>query len=159
MSEETGGKEFTGRKMLIVTVSAFTVIIGVNIYMAWSAIHTFPGLEVENSYIASQQFDENRAAQEALGWNVAAQIDGAALRLDVFGPDGSPVQPASIDAVVGRSTERGDDREASFERAATGAYYAEIGALDPGYWVLWLKMHAEDGTLFQQRIELFVASE
>jgi nitrogen fixation protein FixH len=33
----------------------------VNLLMAYQAISTFPGLEVKNSYVASQKFDERNA--------------------------------------------------------------------------------------------------
>ncbi|MDZ4134978.1 MAG: FixH family protein, partial [Paracoccaceae bacterium] len=42
--------ELTGRKVLVITVSAFAVIIGVNLLLAYKAVSTFPGLEVKNSY-------------------------------------------------------------------------------------------------------------
>ena len=65
--------EITGKHVLAITVSAFAVIIGVNVVMAWKAISTFPGLEVKNSYVASQTFDADRAAQQALGWTLVPE--------------------------------------------------------------------------------------
>ena len=47
----------TGRKVFFITAGAFAVIIGVNVTMAVLAVGTFPGLEVKNSYVASQSFD------------------------------------------------------------------------------------------------------
>ena len=47
------GKELTGRKVLAITVGFFAVIIAVNLFMAFKAVGTFPGLEVKNSYVAS----------------------------------------------------------------------------------------------------------
>ena len=149
------GKEFTGRKMLIVTVGFFLVVIGVNFFGAYKAGSTFPGLEVRNGYVASQQFDRLKAAQLALGWDVAAQLESDQLRLDIIGPDGAPVIPASMEATLGRSTERRQDQNLVFERDASGAFLADTGELDFGVWILWLKATAEDGTLFQQRISLF----
>ncbi len=52
--------------------SAFAVIIAVNLVLAFKAVRTFPGLEVENSYVASQTFDAERTAQEALGLDAEA---------------------------------------------------------------------------------------
>ncbi len=49
-------KEFTGRHMWLLAVSFFGVIISVNIVMAVSAARTWTGLVVENSYVASQEF-------------------------------------------------------------------------------------------------------
>ena len=66
----------TGPKAFAIFSSFFVVIIGVNVVMAYQAIHTFPGLEVDNSYVASQTFDAERKAQEALGWNAHAAVQG-----------------------------------------------------------------------------------
>ena len=57
--------ELTGKHVLGITVGAFAVIIGVNVLLAVKAVSTFPGLEVDNSYVASQGFDKRKAAQEA----------------------------------------------------------------------------------------------
>ena len=53
-------KELTGRHVLIITLAAFGVIIAVNLVMAFLAVGSFPGLEVKNSYVASQDFDRER---------------------------------------------------------------------------------------------------
>ena len=66
-------REFTGKHMLAICVGAFGVIITVNLILAYNAVATFPGLEAKNSYVASQQFNERRDAQEGLGWTVAAK--------------------------------------------------------------------------------------
>ena len=63
--------EFTGRHMLIVIVTFFAVVIGVNVTMATLAQTSWTGLVVENTYVASQQFNEEAKkgrAQAALGW-------------------------------------------------------------------------------------------
>jgi nitrogen fixation protein FixH len=57
--------EITGRHVLAITVGAFGLIIAVNVVMAWKAISTFPGLEVENSYVASQEFDRREARRKS----------------------------------------------------------------------------------------------
>lgn len=150
------GKELTGRKVLFIAVSAFSVIIGVNIFMAWSAIGTFPGVEVKNSYVASQTFDADREAQEALGWDVSAEIIGSALQLNIIGLDGHPALVEAIDATLGRATERKDDQTLLFAETSTGAHVADVGALAPGKWDLRLTATALNGTHFRQRIMLFV---
>ena len=76
-------KEITGKKVLAFAVGAFGIIIGVNLVMAWQAVSTFPGLEVPNSYVASQSFDKERAAQEALGWTVEPSYENGVLSLVV----------------------------------------------------------------------------
>ena len=150
----THEREFTGRHMLLITVSAFAVIIGVNVTLAVKAVKTFPGLEVKNSYVASQVFDENRIAQEALGWDVGAVIDGEELIFSVRDAEGNPVELATLDATFGRATSVKDDQTPAFE-FVNGDYVAAV-TVSRGNWNLRVKATAPDGTLFQQRIVIWV---
>lgn len=158
MMEETPdtGRKLTGWHVLAIAVGAFSIIIGVNVFMAVKAVGTFPGLETHNSYVASQEFDVNRAAQEALGWTVTPTLHDEALSLMIEGPDGAPVQVAEIGGILGRATHVLDDQTPEFRRVMTGAYVADVGTLDFGKWELRLEARAEDGTPFRQLIELYV---
>ncbi|MGB8813166.1 MAG: FixH family protein [Paracoccaceae bacterium] len=148
--------ELTGRKVFAITASAFTVIIGVNLVLAYQAVSTFPGLEVANSYVASQTFDAERTAQEALGWGLAAEYDLAAkeLRLNFTEANGVPAEVQDLKVLVGRTTEAADDQTPQFSRQM-GVFVAPL-ELHPGKWMLHVEAHANDGTLFHQRIDLFV---
>ena len=150
----TSERQFTGRHMFLITASAFAVVIGVNLTLAFSAVKTFPGLEVKNSYVASQVFDENRIAQEALGWEVGAVIDGSNLVFSIRDASGNPVKLASLDATFGRATSVRDDQTPAFEFTA-GDYVAPV-TVSRGNWNLRVKATAPDGTLFQQRIVIWV---
>lgn len=147
--------ELTGKHVLAIVVSAFAVIIGVNLFMAYSAVGTFPGLETKNSYVASQQFDTLRAAQEALGWDVKAEIDGEQLVVDIRDADGQPVEVLRIGGIFGRATHVKDDQEPAFSQSSTGAYVATVGDLDGGYWNFRMEATAKDGTPFQQLIQIY----
>jgi nitrogen fixation protein FixH len=149
-------REITGKHVLLFTVSAFAVIIAVNVVMAWKAISTFPGLEVKNSYVASQTFDAERDAQEALGWTMTPDYDAAAkeLRLVFADKDGLPVTLAELSVLVGRTTSSGFDSRPDFVREA-GVYRGKAD-LAPGKWMMQVEARAADGTLFRQRIDLFV---
>ena len=147
----------TGRKVFIITASAFGVIIGVNLTMAYLAVGSFPGLEVKNSYVASQSFDADRAAQEALGWKVAAGVDGRAmLRIAFTGRSGLPVEvKPRWTATVGRPTHVRDDIEPDFSYADAAPFTAPVD-LGPGRWDIRMVATAPDGTAFRQRIALNV---
>lgn len=144
----------TGRKVLIIAVVAFGVIIGVNVLMAVKAISTFPGLEVKNSYVASQVFDAERKAQEALGWTLSHEYSDGTLTLSFRDRDGWPVQVERLSATVGRTTEASDDRRPAFDW--TGADYVAAETLAPGKWMILMEAFAPDGTRFHQRLDLFV---
>ena len=133
--------------------AAFTVIIGVNLVLAFDAVRTFPGLVVENSYVASQTFDARRAAQIALGWTAEAKLEGDTLRLSFRDKQGQPVQPAKLTALLGRPTEAKEDRFPEF--VFDGADFVAPVDLHQGNWNLRIEAEAADGTLFAQRLDLF----
>ena len=149
-------REITGKHVLFFTVSAFAVIIAVNVLMAYKAISTFPGLEVKNSYVASHTFDADRDAQIALGWTMTPDYDAAAkeLRLVFTDKDGLPVVLGELAVLVGRTTSSGFDTRPDFVRDA-GVYLGKAD-LAPGKWMMQVEARAADGTLFRQRIDLFV---
>ena len=146
--------ELTGKHVLAITVSAFAVIIGVNLLLAFKAVSTFPGLEVDNSYVASQGFNARKAAQEALGWTMTPGYDQGRMTLAFLGADGQPVQVNDLQVLVGRTTETTDDTYPAFVQ--DGAVYAADVPLDQGKWMVKVTATSADGTLFEQRSELFV---
>lgn len=152
----TSERKLTGWHALAIFGSAFAVIISVNLVLAYSAVSTFPGLEVKNSYVASQAFDDRRTEQEALGWSVTAQAKGGLLILRIVDADGRPVQAGSLDAVLGRATHVQDDRKPEF--SFDGQAYVARESLRPGNWNIRMKATALDGTLFEQRVVLHVES-
>lgn len=143
-----------GRHVAAMFVGGFGVIVAVNLLLAISAVRTFPGVEVANSYVASQSFDADRAAQDALGWEVTVDASSGALRLAIAGPDGGPVRPAGLNALLGRATNMNEDRVPAFEWDGTAFVAPEV--LAPGNWNLRVEMVAGDGTVFRRRIVLRV---
>jgi nitrogen fixation protein FixH len=120
--------------------------------MAYYAIQTFPGLEVRNSYVASQGFNERLARQRALDWTTGAEMVGGTLTLRILDHTGAPARLASLEATLGRPTTEREDIHPDF-RFDGEAYVAEIDA-DYGNWDLRFVATAADGTEFAQRLGL-----
>ena len=93
-------KELKGWHVATMFVAAFTIIIGVNLALAFNAVATFPGLETKNSYVASQSFDADRTAQDALGWTVTLRLEGDELHLRFRDKNGA-VAPEILQADLG----------------------------------------------------------
>lgn len=148
------GGPITGARFFALIASFFVVIIGVNFVLAYQAIHTFPGLEVDNSYIASQSFDRDRAAQQALGWTARAVVHQGELRLTITDPRGLAVVAADVTGTFGRATSLHDDQVVAFK--FDGQTYRAGVRTGGGIWDLRLLAHATNGTLFQQRIVVLV---
>ena len=153
---EKPARPLTGWHVLAMFVAFFAVIIAVNVGLAWKAISTFPGLEVDNSYVASQTFNAEMAAQKALGWALTPTYDPGAgvLRPAFTDAAGQPVTVAALEVLVGRTTEAAQDIMPAFVQT-DGVYFAPAH-LAFGKWMLAVTALAADGTLFRQRIELFV---
>jgi nitrogen fixation protein FixH len=144
----------TGRKVLFIVVSAFGVIIMVNLVMAYQAISTFPGQEVKSSYVASQTFEADRAAQDALGWVATPEYADGLLRLIIRDSAGLPAPVDSLSLLVGRPTHVRDDRRPSL--TYSGGVYSAPMDLDAGNWLIHLEAVSADGTRFRQRLNFVV---
>jgi nitrogen fixation protein FixH len=144
----------TGAKFFMIFASFFVVIIGVNLVLAFQAISTFPGLEVANSYVASQTFDDDREAQESLGWTAVAHVHEGELVLALTDAAGLPVSAASVEGIFGRPTSVRDDQTPAF--LFDGAVWRAPVVAGAGQWNLRLEALAEDGTPFRQRLVVLV---
>lgn len=142
--------EVRGIHVLGAFVGAFTIIISVNLVLATQAIRTFSGVEVKNSYVASQEFDMRRDAQEALGWYVAVTLEGDELILAITDDAGAPVTPESLEAIFGKATSVAWDQTPEF--TFDGAVHRAAVDGGPGNWNLRMTALSEDGTEFRQRV-------
>lgn len=147
-------KPLTGRKVLLIAVGAFGVIVAANMAMLLAATGTFPGLVVENSYIASQGWDRKTAAQRALGWTAATDYDGAVLRVILTGRDGATVRGLEVRAMVGRPASTRDDTALALAESAEG--YAAPLTLAPGRWRVMISGRGDDGILFEAESDLHI---
>ncbi|EJC80712.1 putative integral membrane protein linked to a cation pump [Rhizobium leguminosarum bv. trifolii WSM2297] len=91
---------FTGFHMLLATSAFFAVVIAVNVTMAFYASSSWSGLVVENTYVASQDFNRKAAVMKAMaasGIRGDLSIKGQEIRYRIHDRDGSP---AIVDDVV-----------------------------------------------------------
>jgi nitrogen fixation protein FixH len=142
-----------GRRVLAIAAGAFLVMLIPNIVLTVLAVRTFSGLVVPDSYVASQEFDRARVAQEALGWVVGLAHEDGVLTLSLADADGRPVRPATLTVSVRRPTDR-DDQSLTLAETARG--YAAEAPLAPGAWRVEIAATAADGTAFRQRRALLV---
>ncbi len=149
-------RQLNGWHVLAIAIAFFGVIIAVNLVLAVQAVSTFPGLEVKNSYVASQTFDAEREAQEALGWSVAPAYDADRdeLRLTFTDASGFAAPVANLSVLVGRPTEAKQDVTPVFTEVS-GSFVAPV-VLARGKWMMHVEARAPDGTQFRQRLDLFV---
>ena len=129
-------KPLTGWHVLAMLVAFFSVIIGVNLTMAWLANSTWSGLVVANGYVASQSFDKDLAkarAQEALGWKVGFSIGEDRIRLTFEDKAGSKIDSLSITGDLERTVTDKEDQTLTFQPMGSGVYSAPA-TLSSGVW-------------------------
>lgn len=131
-------KEFTGTHMLLMIVAFFGVIVSVNVTMAVVASRTWTGLVVKNSYVASQDFNDQLAAaksQSARGWSGAIVYEENSLKFSVLDKTGRPLLLNNVVAHIGRPAFENEDRTLNLEHVSNGAYQTYV-KLEPGPWQL-----------------------
>ncbi|MEM9318873.1 MAG: FixH family protein [Pseudomonadota bacterium] len=148
---QTRERKLTGGHVLAMFVVGFGIIIGVNVFMAVSAVRTFPGLEASSSYADSQTFDARRDAQDALGWQAEVAVAGEMLSLSLTDANGRPVYPAAFEALLTRPTSQQADQLLDLTRGPNGVLLAPIERA-PGRWRLRLTGTARDGTEYRHNI-------
>ncbi|MCK0095307.1 FixH family protein [Yoonia sp. F2084L] len=145
-------REFTGWHMLGLMVGGFGIIVAVNLTLAWNAIATFPGVEARNSYEVSQSFQADRAAQNALRWDVSADIADGVLTVEILDHMGAPLRAEVTHAILGQATNVNMDTVPAF--TWTGTAYTAPVEMTEGYWNLRLELIAPDGTKFRRRFPI-----
>lgn len=136
MSMTSEGKEFTGRHMWFVVSGFFGVVIAVNVLMAVVSSTSWTGLVVQNSYVASQEFEDKRIAneaQQAAGWAPTLTYAGGRAELRIVDGTGKPVDLGDVTLKVNRPVGGHDDQTVSFARMGDGHYEAAL-ALGHGVW-------------------------
>lgn len=138
---ENSVRPFTGRRMAAILVVGFAIVVGVNLTMAGLATSSFSGVVVENSYVASQQFNrwlDEAAHEEKLGWTVTPVrlTDG---RVEVR-MEGVPAK-ARISAIARHPIGREAERELAFLPAGANRFLS-TSALPQGRWILRLEIAA-----------------
>lgn len=136
--------EFTGRHMLAIMLAFFGVVIAVNITMAVMANRSWTGIVVENTYIASQEFNARAAAgraQEALGWQSELAIRDGLVTYRLRDADGYTVRADAAQAYFGHPAYEADDREAMLARQPDGSFVAAVDLPD-GQWIVRIETPA-----------------
>ena len=128
--------KFTGWHMTAILVVFFGIVMAVNFYMARMALGTFGGTVVDNSYVASQNYNRWLAEgdkQNKLGWTVKASLTrGRNVVIDVR-KDGRPLQEATAIADALHPLGRAVDMPLAFNATPDGKLMSS-SALPAGRW-------------------------
>jgi len=130
----TGGLK--GVHVLTWLLGMFFVMIAVNTVFVVSAVLTFPGEQVRNSYVLGLDYNrevERRREQEKLGWRAEAGVSAAGdseVVVRMRSVDGAPLSGLSLAAELHVAGEAGTTRLVLREGHA--GEYAAKAAIPPG---------------------------
>ena len=151
-------KQFTGKHMLISIVSFFAVIFAVNLLLAYLANSTWPGLVVENGYVASQSFGkalEHAKAQEALGWTVTMTHGGGRIVMSFADRASQKLNALVVSGQLRRPTTGKLDQALTFAGSGAGVYEAPV-TLQPGVWEVEIDASGAAGEAYRKTYRFFV---
>lgn len=135
---EKPGFTFTGWHMLIIMVLFFGTVISVNVTMAWNAITSWSGLVVQNTYVASQQFNgkaEAAKARAASGIVGQLHIDGGIIEYNVSHPQRGGVDTDTVTLNFRRPVGEKQDFSLTLEKQSSGRFTARHD-LASGDWIV-----------------------
>lgn len=157
MTDKRAQKTFTGRHMAAILIAFFGVVIIVNLIMARFALSTFGGTVVDNSYVASQHYNEwlQRAeTQEGLGWDMALRVDADRHALLSVRKDGKALEGLTVTATLAHPLGRAEPRAVRFVPRADGGALRSVEALPPGRWRIDLSIrHAADEARYRVDVQ------
>ncbi|MER9605989.1 FixH family protein [Mesorhizobium sp. M0243] len=131
-------REFTGRHMLAIILAFFGVVIAVNLTMATLANTSWTGLVVENTYVASQQFNrkaEEGRAQAALGWTGKLTIASGEVRYGLTDAAGKPVPLHGVKVLFRHPAYEKEDKSVTLAPASGQEFAAQHMPKD-GVWIV-----------------------
>jgi nitrogen fixation protein FixH len=126
---------FDGRHMAAIFAGGFGIVIAVNMAMATMAVDSFHGTVVDNSYVASQNYNgwlDKAAASRALGWQAVPQrqADGRLVLTTAGVPAGARIT-VGAERVLGQR----DHHVLTFTEVGAGRWLS-TQSLAPGRWQL-----------------------
>jgi len=136
--------QFTGWHATMILVAFFGVVIAVNLVMARDAISTFGGLVVENSYVASQDFNTWLAEadkEKALGWSATMERSAPdRFQTQLLDSNGKPIAAAKVRLFAEHPLGRKPPVDVMLTEGAPGLY---SGPLPAGRWYIRVIVQAE----------------
>lgn len=156
MTDKRKPKAFTGWHMTAILVAFFAVVMTVNFTMARFAMSTFGGKVVENSYVASQHYNEWLARaeeQDRLGWEKRVTLDAARHVLLTVRKNDELLTRAQVTATLSHPLGRAVPRSVRFEAEADGTWRS-LDAIPAGRWRVDLSVrHGADEARYREDLQ------
>ncbi|MFN3609714.1 MAG: FixH family protein [Hyphomonas sp.] len=158
--------QMKGWHALLWFLGFFGCMFVVNGIFLWAALSSFPGEDVEKSYLTGLDYNREiarRAHQEEAGWNAEIGLSGTnqgfLLTARLLTRDGMALPVFETQAHLRHPTDRALDRALTLTPAGGGEYVAELGDLHSGAWSVHISADVDpetDGFEFRATREITV---
>lgn len=137
-------RPLTGKTVLILLLSFFGVVVGVNMTMMRIAINTLPGTDVDSAYSASLAYTSEISAarsQSERHWRVEARLTrqsggDATLTLAANDAQGKPLRNVEFTGRLERPIDKRGDRRIVLAQAGEGKFVGKASDVSAGQWDL-----------------------
>lgn len=140
-----GKGQLKGWHALLWFIGFFGFMFVVNGIFLWAAISSFPGEDVEKSYLTGLDYNQElarRAHQQEAGWmaeiGFTPSAEGLTLNTRLLKADGSALPVFATTTLLRHPSDRALDRAVDLIPAGGGEYSAPAGTLTPGLWTVIL---------------------
>jgi nitrogen fixation protein FixH len=140
----------TGHHVLFGILAFFAVVFAVNGYFLFAALSTHSGVVANEPYRKGLDYNARIAADERqaeLGWHDEVSVTGdGKVSVTVLDHQTQPLSGLVISGTIGRPSTVRHDRTFRLAEQERGRYATEVGALEPGSWIIAIEARsgAED---------------
>lgn len=156
----------TGWHVLGVFLLFFGIVFGANGYMAYWAISTFSGIEIDDAYQKGRAYNHNLEAMETqrkLGWTADIEeklILGAGnrthLQVRFADANGAPLTGLRVNGTFWRPVAKGGDRTLALVQTAPGLYEGDTDLEWTGNWLVRISAEGPQGEKFVQEKRVLI---
>ncbi|PCK78143.1 FixH family protein [Rhizobium sophoriradicis] len=159
MNQGVAQRTFTGHHMLFAMASFFAVVIAVNAVMATLASSRWSGLVVEDSYVASQEFNSKVSAIRAMaasGLSGNLSVSHEVVHYDIENRGGAPAMVQDVTLTFRRPVGDREDFQLVLTRKAEGRFEVEHH-VPPGDWIVEILSRNRNETVMHEAIRVNIA--
>lgn len=152
----TTGFRLTGRMVLLILIVFFGVVVAVNLFMAYVAVHTFSGLQSQRPYETGLDFNrtlKNAGLQQEQHWQVTSHYERMAdgrvfLKLSLRDKYGQPVDGTATKVSLLSPVNALNDAVFDLTPQGTGDFTGTTSAA-AGQWDLVIEVKRDNAEVFR----------
>lgn len=150
-------RPFTGRHMLMIMLTFFAVVLTANLTLVYYANHSWTGLVVPNSYVASQEFNATtqKLEQAAADFHATLDYQSGKLKITLHDNNGKAASSGNVVVTLGRPSHEGEDKSIALLESGDGVFSADI-VLGKGQWSGTVTADIAGRAPWQRPVRLFV---